>query len=167
MKTNKPMRNTPRATAGFTLIELMIVVAIIGILASVAIPNFLKARDRSKFMRCVGAIAGLKVAQEMYINVEDKYADRLDLLAMYWIPSCTDRGGADCTGEVEDRLQRNCTDADLVIMEAGYDFEIVATADERFQCKICMGPRGYEPEKYSQCTSVWTMNQACNDLQGP
>ena len=40
IKTNK--------TAGFTLVEIMIVVAIIGLLAAIAIPNFVKARENAQ-----------------------------------------------------------------------------------------------------------------------
>jgi prepilin-type N-terminal cleavage/methylation domain-containing protein len=44
--------NTSRK-AGFTLVEIMIVVAIIGLLAAIAIPNFVKARATSQYNACV------------------------------------------------------------------------------------------------------------------
>ena len=44
---------------GFTLVELMIVVAIIGLLSAVALPQFLQSRERAEYKAKVGELVGL------------------------------------------------------------------------------------------------------------
>jgi len=62
-----------KALKGFTLIELMIVVAIIGILAAIAIPNFVKFQCRSKQSEAKTNLKALYVAQESYRAENDTY----------------------------------------------------------------------------------------------
>ncbi len=57
-----------KAQQGFTLIELMIVVAIIGILASVAMPSYQNYTKKAKFTEVVMAATSYKLAVEMCIN---------------------------------------------------------------------------------------------------
>ena len=51
---------------GFTLIELMIVVAIIGLLAAIAIPNFVQFQLRAKSAEGKGNLAAIRTAEEAY-----------------------------------------------------------------------------------------------------
>ena len=53
--------NTSRKS-GFTLVEIMIVVAIIGLLAAIAIPNFVKARTASQTSACVANLKQIEGA---------------------------------------------------------------------------------------------------------
>ena len=59
----------------FTLIELMIVVAIIGILASIAIPNFLKFQAKAKQTEAKTNLGTIYMAQTAYFSVSNTYAD--------------------------------------------------------------------------------------------
>lgn len=51
---------------GFTLIELMIVIAIIAILAAILVPNFLKARAQGQLTACKSNCKNIATALEMY-----------------------------------------------------------------------------------------------------
>lgn len=51
---------------GFTLIELMIVIAIIAILASILVPNFVKARAQGQLTACKSNLKNIGTAMEMY-----------------------------------------------------------------------------------------------------
>jgi type IV pilus assembly protein PilA len=64
----KSMKIVKKAQAGFTLIELMIVVAIIGILAAVAIPNYQTYTAKSKFTAALAEVSAGKVGIDTALN---------------------------------------------------------------------------------------------------
>ena len=55
-----------RRKAGFTLVEIMIVVAIIGLLAAIAIPSFLKARESARRNACINNLRQIDGAKDQY-----------------------------------------------------------------------------------------------------
>ncbi len=65
MKVNKTKKY------GFTLVEIMIVVAIIGLLAAIAIPNFVRARTTSQMNACINNLRQIDGAKQQW-GLENK-----------------------------------------------------------------------------------------------
>jgi prepilin-type N-terminal cleavage/methylation domain-containing protein len=69
------MKNKTCGKDGFTLVEIMIVVAIIGLLASIAIPSYAKARERTYTTTCINNLQKIDGAVHMW-SLETKKDDQ-------------------------------------------------------------------------------------------
>ncbi len=87
-----------RAERGFTLVEIMIVVLIIGILLAIAVPNFVRARESSRAKSCVANLKQIDAAKEQWAMDNNKSngdaCQMSDLVPTYLksTPSCPSGG---------------------------------------------------------------------------
>lgn len=75
------MKKLTNKRAGFTLVEIMIVVAIIALLAAIAVPGFLRARKRSQASKIINDLRLVDAAVDQYAIERGKKTDDIVLVA--------------------------------------------------------------------------------------
>ena len=79
---NQQTKQSVRAAeAGFTLVEIMVVIVIIGILATLVVPNVVGAGDEARAQTARSNCAGLATSVKLYRTTKGRLPDSLDALA--------------------------------------------------------------------------------------
>ena len=92
---------------GFTLVELLVTVAIIGILSTIGIPDFLKYRSNSKQVEARTNLKTLYIAELGYFGEYDTYTD--DFAALGWKVADSARYSYDLGGDIVGKLKAGTT----------------------------------------------------------
>ncbi|MFH1539435.1 MAG: prepilin-type N-terminal cleavage/methylation domain-containing protein [bacterium] len=170
------MKRAPRRkrgswkTGGFTLIELMIVIAIIGILFSILIPSFINAMDRTRYRACLSALSSIKTGLEILRPETDFKTNPVCIGGTNTIENCLAEeiigkiGAAWATPvDLDTRIGRTCemfggglgwTMAGQVTVVGDTEYDIKGHSSRGFnECDICVTESDYAPADAQTCLS--------------
>jgi general secretion pathway protein G len=85
---SRPLRVTPLRPSGFTLVELLVVLAILAFLLSIAVPRYFGSLDRSKETVLRENLFQVRESLDQYFSDTGKYPDKIeDLVARHYLRS--------------------------------------------------------------------------------
>ena len=102
-----------KSNNGFTLVELMITVAILGVLAAVAIPAYSNYINRAKQADAIIGLKAAQMAQEQYFSENNAYSGTIDIL-----PGFSDATINDSYAKGEYTLSASATTAPSFVIAA-------------------------------------------------
>ena len=126
----------------FTLIEVLVVVLIIGILTSVALPQYQKSVLKSRFSHALTIAATIRDAEHVYHDTFNTYTTDLDELDITPLPGCQKQG-----------TPTNRQTA-IYICDGGWEILISANSDIKDRASVYV----YVPKDYKLVTEFYFYN---------